>query len=169
LEPIFGIYATVVKGLGRNLTLTDRTDVWKAVLKLQDNPIFGMGFESFWLGKRLEMLWTQFFWHPLQAHNGYIETYLNLGWIGILLLVGQFVGTLQKIQRELVRRFEFGRLRLAFLLAIILYNYTEAAFASVSFVWTMFFLIAVDYPSVRVPRSKSVRNGAERVLAPAGV
>jgi exopolysaccharide production protein ExoQ len=169
LEPILGIYGNVVKGLGRNLTLTDRTDVWQAVLKLQDNPIFGMGFESFWLGKRLEALWTQFFWHPLQAHNGYIETYLNLGWIGIVLLIGQFVGTFQKVQRELVTRFEFGRLRLAFLLAIILYNYTEAAFATVSFVWTMFFLIAVDYPSVRQPRSRSVRDQSERRLVSAEV
>jgi O-antigen ligase len=128
-----------------------------------------MGFESFWLGKRLDTLWRQFFWHPLQAHNGYIETYLNLGWIGIVLLIGQFVGTFQKVQRELLRRFEFGRLRLAFLLAIILYNYTEAAFATVNFVWTMFFLIAIDYPSVRVPPPKAVRKQSGRKLAPAGV
>jgi exopolysaccharide production protein ExoQ len=162
LEPIFGIYANVVKGLGRNLTLTDRTDIWQAVLKLQDNPIFGMGFESFWLGKRLEILWAQLPFCPIQAHNGYIETYLNLGWIGIMLVIGQFVGTFQKIQRELVKRFEFGRLRLAFLLAIILYNYTEAAFVTVSFVWTMFFLIAVDYPSVRLPLRNAIRKQPER-------
>ncbi len=169
LEPILGIYATVVKGLGRNMTLTDRTDVWKAVLKLQDSPIVGMGFESFWLGKRLETLWKQFAFHPIQAHNGYIETYLNLGWIGIVLLIGQFVGTFQKVQRELVTRFEFGRLRLAFLLAIILYNYTEAAFASVSFVWTMFFLIAVDYPSIRKSLPKPVSAGTGKTLASARI
>jgi O-antigen ligase len=172
LEPFFGIYANVVKGLGRNLTLTDRTDVWQAVLRLQDNPIFGTGFESFWLGKRLQMLWAQFQFHPIQAHNGYIETYLNLGWIGIVLLIGQFVGTFQKIQLDLLRRFEFGRLRLAFLLAIILYNYTEAAFAAVSFVWTMFFLIAVDYPTIRNFRSRrlseSMPKNKDQTVVPAG-
>jgi exopolysaccharide production protein ExoQ len=167
LEPIFGIYASVVEGLGRNLTLTGRTEVWEEVLKLQKNPIFGMGFESFWLGKRLDMLWAEFIWRPIQAHNGYIEIYLNLGLIGIGLVIGQFVGTFQKIQRELGTRFEFGRLRLAFLLAIILYNYTEAAFATANFVWTMFFLIAVDYPSVRVPLPRSVRNQSQRKLVSA--
>jgi exopolysaccharide production protein ExoQ len=167
-EPFFGIYKDVVKGLGRNLTLTDRTDVWQAVLKLQDNPILGTGFESFWLGNRLDTLWKEFFWHPLQAHNGYIETYLNLGWIGILLVIGQFLGTFQKIQRELVRQSEFARLRLGFLLAIILYNYTEAAFVNTSFVWTMFFLIAVDYPSVSRRFSNSIRNQTRRKLVPAG-
>jgi exopolysaccharide production protein ExoQ len=169
LEPIFGIYEHVVKGVGRNLTLTDRTDIWKAVLPLQDNPMFGMGFESFWLGKRLDVLWERFAFHPIQAHNGYIETYLNLGWIGIGLLVGQFIGTFQKIQRVLVKQFEFGRLRLGFLVAIIVYNYTEAAFATVSFVWTMFFLIAVDYPRKPLPFMRSVRGEPRRKLVPAGL
>ena len=163
------MYTQVVKGLGRNLTLTDRTDIWQAVLKLQDNPIFGRGFESFWLGSRLDTLWVQFPFHPIQAHNGYIETYLNLGWIGVALLVGQFVGTFQKIQRELVRRFAFGRLRLAFLLAIIVFNYTEAAFVNTSFVWTMFFLIAIDYPWRNQQVPKSVLNQTRRKLVPAGV
>jgi exopolysaccharide production protein ExoQ len=153
-EPMFGIYANVVKSLGRNLTLTDRTDVWQEALRLQRNPILGTGFESFWLGDRLQTLWAKFWWRPLQAHNGYIETYLNLGLVGILLLVGQIVGTFQKIRLDLLKRFEFGRLRLGLLLAIVVYNYTEAAFVAVSFVWTTFFLIAVDYPMVRKPRAK---------------
>lgn len=166
LEPVFGIYENVVKGLGRNLTLTNRTDIWPVVLQLQDNPILGMGYESFWLGKRLEILWQEFPWRPLQAHNGYIDIYLNLGLIGLALVIGQFVGTFQKIQRELVRRFEFGRLRLAVLLAIILYNYTEAVFVTTSFVWTMFVLIAVDYPSVRARVRRSIGEPQERKLVP---
>jgi exopolysaccharide production protein ExoQ len=169
LEPFLDIYASVVKGLGRNLTLTGRTDLWATVLKLQENPMFGTGFESFWLGKRLDVLWQEFWWHPIQAHNGYIEIYLNLGLVGIFLFIGQFVGTFRKIQRDLVARFEFGRLRLAFLLAIILYNYTEAAFATVNFVWTMFFLIAVDYPSKRAPLMNPNRKPLQPRMVPAGI
>ena len=157
-EPFLGIYATVVKALGHNLTLTDRTELWAAVLKLQANPLLGTGFESFWLGERLEEHWKVYWWHPLQAHNGYIEIYLNLGLIGILLYIGQFVGIFGKIQRDFFRRFEFARLRLAFLLAIILYNYTEAAFDTLSFVWTIFFLIGVDYPFRRLSPPNYVRE-----------
>jgi O-antigen ligase len=166
LEPFFGFYANIIHLLGRNLTLTGRTELWPAVLKLQDNPILGMGFESFWLGKRLDMLWKQFPWRPLQAHNGYIDVYLNLGAIGIALVIGQFVGTFQKIQRELVRRFEFGRLRLAFLVTIIFYNYTEAVFVNAAFLWSMFFLIAVDYPPVPAPLPRTIRKPSERRLVP---
>jgi hypothetical protein len=27
-------------------------------------------------------------WQPNQANNGYLETYLKLGWIGVILLAG---------------------------------------------------------------------------------
>jgi exopolysaccharide production protein ExoQ len=165
-EPFLGIYSTVVKGLGRNLTLTGRTELWAAVLELQKNPLLGTGFESFWLGQRLDELWKVFWWCPLQAHNGYIEIYLNLGLVGIFLYLGQFLGTFQKIQRDLLQRFEFARLRLAFLLAIIVYNYTEAAFDNLSFVWTMFFLIAIDYPSRRVSPANYFRQQQYRKMAP---
>ena len=162
LQPFVDVYAHVVKGVGRNLTLTDRTDLWQLVLQLQNNPILGTGFESFWLGDRLDVLWDRFAFHPTEAHNGYIEAYLNMGCLGVALLIGQFLGTFMKIQRDVVRRFEFGRLRLAFLLALVFYNYTEAPFAGVSFVWTMFFLIAVDYPSLRTQLARPIRMPTRR-------
>jgi exopolysaccharide production protein ExoQ len=161
LDPIFGIYANVIKSLGRNLTLTDRTDLWREVFRLQNNPIFGLGFESFWLGERLQALWKEFPWRPIQAHNGYIETYLNLGIVGVALLVGQIIGTFGKIRLDLLKRFQFAQFRLGFLFAIAVFNYTEAAFVNTSLVWTIFFLIAVDYP-----RSRRLSQSVGEVLQP---
>jgi exopolysaccharide production protein ExoQ len=145
-EQFFGIYAAVVHGVGRNLTLTDRTDVWRAVLQLTTNPLLGTGFESFWLGPRLEKLWALFHWRPIQAHNGYLETYINLGLVGVVLLAGQLIGTFWKIKRDILQRFEIGRLRLAFFLVLLVHNYTEAGFVGIALTWTIFYLIAVDYP-----------------------
>jgi exopolysaccharide production protein ExoQ len=153
-EMVFGIYSNVVQLLGRDLSLTDRTDLWQTLLKLQPNPIFGAGFESFWLGGRLEQLWARYPWHPNEAHNGYFETYLNLGIVGIVLLTGLIIGTFWKIRRELLTRVEFGRFRLGFLFAILAYNFTEAAFINVTPLYTFFFLIAVDYPTVRRSRPR---------------
>jgi exopolysaccharide production protein ExoQ len=151
-EPFFGIYEHVLKLLGRDPSLTDRTEVWHAALKLVDNPILGAGFESFWLGTRLEKLWAIWWWQPNQAHNGYIETYLNLGFVGLLLLAILIIGTFQKIRLDLIRRLDFGRFRLGCLFAILAYNFTEATFKGVHLVWTLFYLIAVDYPMIRKTR-----------------
>ena len=148
--------------LGRDATLTDRTEVWHDALELQPDPIFGAGFESFWLGKRLDKLWEKWWWQPNQAHNGYIETYLNLGWVGIVLLAGMIIGTFGKISRALLTNFEFARLRLGFLFVILAYNFTEATFKGVHLVWTVFYLIAIDYPMVSRSRVRPLSGTVQR-------
>ncbi|MGR9107677.1 MAG: O-antigen ligase family protein [Gammaproteobacteria bacterium] len=142
----FDIREKIIELLGEDPTLTDRTIVWADCLALVDNPVFGAGFESFWLGPRLDILWAKWWWQPNQAHNGYIETYLNLGGIGVFLLAGMIYSTFRKSSRQLLTDFDFGRLRLGYLFAIILYNYTEATFKAVHLVWTIFHIIALDYP-----------------------
>jgi exopolysaccharide production protein ExoQ len=144
-ELVFGFYSSAVGLLGRDASLTDRTAVWRDVVALVDNPWIGAGFESFWLGPRLDKMWAKWWWHPIQAHNGYIETYLNLGWIGLLILAGVLFATFWKSRRELLQNLEFGRFRLGVLFAVIVYNYTEAAFKNIHLVWTLFHLIAIDY------------------------
>jgi O-antigen ligase len=82
-----GVGGGALEAMGRNSSLTGRTDIWKVVIKFADNPWVGSGYESFWLGKRLEQIADALNVKLLnQAHNGYIEIYLNLGWIGVVLL-----------------------------------------------------------------------------------
>lgn len=156
LELSFDIYEKVVELLGRDPTLTDRTEVWADALALVSNPVFGTGFESFWLGPRLGILWAKWWWQPNQAHNGYIETYLNLGALGVFLLFGLLVSTFRKISKQLMIDFSFARLRFGLLFAILFYNYTEATFKAVHLVWTVFHIIAIDYPKCSAP-SKTER------------
>lgn len=170
---MFDIYAHVVHGLGRNLTLTDRTAIWETVLKNQPDPILGVGFESFWLGDRLEAVWSML---PAErgigeAHNGYLETYLNLGFVGLIMFVMMLIATYRKIQFDLLRRFEFGRLRMGLFIAILVYNFTEATFVSVHFLYAIFFLICIDYPPIRRSHSprlyRPIRNRVQEAIIPA--
>jgi exopolysaccharide production protein ExoQ len=145
-ELTFGISGRFSETLGRGSGLSGRTLLWEALLGLHTNPIFGTGFESFWLGKRPEQLEGIFWFIPNEAHNGYLETYLTLGLIGVFLLLGLFVATFRKIRPELFRNFDWGRYRLGLLAAVILYNWTEAGFKTLNPIWFVFFLIALDYP-----------------------
>ena len=146
--------------------MTDRTYVWADAIALQDRPFLGVGFESFWLGPRLEALWAKWWWRPNQAHNGYIETYLNLGLVGVFLLLAVVVSTFRKISKQFSTNFDFARLRLTFLVAILAFNFTEAGFKAVHFVWTMFYIIALDYP--RRESKRTVHSHAERAGGQAG-
>ncbi len=163
-EASFGVYSRVVDLLGRDATLTDRTQVWHDVLAMGVNPVLGAGFESFWLGPRLDAMWSKWWWRPIQAHNGYIETYVNLGAVGVGLLAVLLVATFEKGRQELMRNVSWGRFRLAVLVMILVYNYTEASFRALSLVWTIFHLIAIDLPENRGLRSQT-RPGPRAVPA----
>jgi O-antigen ligase len=110
-------------------------------------------------------MWAKWWWHPIQAHNGYIETYLNLGWIGLVILVALLFATFRKSRRALLQDLEFGRFRLGVLFAIIVYNYTEAAFKNIHLVWTLFHLIAIDY----VVETAAASEAADISPAPAAL
>jgi exopolysaccharide production protein ExoQ len=145
-ELTFGIFERVVDLTGHEATLMGRAELWHQCLALHTNPIFGVGFESFWLGDRLQLLHEGRPWQPNEAHNGYLETYLNLGLIGLLMLAGVIIATFWKIRLALLRDFEWGRFRLSFLAAVLFYNWTEVSFRGLSLVWFIFYIIAMEYP-----------------------
>lgn len=169
-ESMFGIYEGKVAMLGRDATLTDRTHLWRDVLELADDPLLGAGFESFWLGHRLETLWAKWAWKPIQAHNGYIETYVNLGAVGLALLFAVALSVFKKAQRMMWWDFEYGRLRLCFWAVLLLYNFTEAAFKGVSLVWLVWHIIALEYPGAlaasRAPVASHEDESAEPLPQP---
>lgn len=165
IELTFDLYAEIVALLGRDATLTDRAEVWADAIALQTSPIAGMGFESFWLGPRLDWMSAKWWWQPNQAHNGYIEIYLNLGFIGLFLFGALIVSTFRKAAAGLTSdtEFEFSRLRLAMLFAILSHNYTEATFKGVHLLWTMFHLIAINIPERENVRAR-FRSAAEAAI-----
>jgi exopolysaccharide production protein ExoQ len=154
-ELAFGMSGRFSEALGRGSDLTGRAPLWTHLLGLHTNPILGTGFESFWLGKRLQQLEGIFYFIPNEAHNGYLETYLTLGLIGVFLLVGLFVATFWKIRLEFLGNFEWGRYRLGFLAAVAVYNWTEAAFVTLNPIWFAFYLIAMDYPRAYLRTAQS--------------
>jgi len=154
-EVTFGLSGRMSESLGRGSDMTGRGGLWTSLLGMHTNPILGTGFESFWLGERPLQLKGIFYFIPNEAHNGYLETYLTLGSVGVFLLIGLFVATFWKIRLELFRNFEWGRYRLGFLIAVVLYNWTEAAFKTVSPLWFAFYLIAMDYPRILLAIAQS--------------
>jgi exopolysaccharide production protein ExoQ len=145
-----GIGGGALKAIGRNSTLTGRTDIWSALLSVHTNPIFGTGFESFWLGPRLTYLWT----FPIvagitEAHDGYLEMYLNLGWLGLGFMGAMIWTGYRNIQRLLERAPALGRLRLGYFVIALIYNFTEAGFRSTDLIWFVF-VLSIMWPPLKV-------------------
>lgn len=123
----FGLKGDFASAVGRNSTLTDRTLIWNAVLSVHTNALVGTGYQSFWLGPRLAEVWKISVPGINEAHDGYLETYLNLGYLGLCLLVGFLIASYRNICRRLDPLTSLGSLTFALWVVLLFYNVTEAA------------------------------------------
>ena len=142
----------LLAAVGRNATLTGRTDLWGQLIELTANPLLGAGFESFWLGPRLEKLWSIYWWQPNEAHNGYLEVYLNLGLIGMVLFAGVVLAGYRNIISTLKTDPDGGRLRLAYFVVGLAYNMTESAIRSTDLMWLAFLMAIMGVPKAPTPQ-----------------
>jgi exopolysaccharide production protein ExoQ len=131
----FDLNATVAGIVGRDPTLTGRTEIWEVLLRANTNPILGTGYETFWLGPRLQWIWQQV-GTINEAHNGYLQVYLHLGLIGVFLLVVFLITSYRNICRRFTSHSEVGRLGLAVWTVLAFYNVSEAAFPT-GLLWLM--------------------------------
>jgi O-antigen ligase len=145
----FDAGAGLVQTLGRDPTLTGRNELWGLVLSLNTNKIFGAGFESFWMGPRLAVIWDVYWWHPNEAHNGYIEVLLNLGAVGLCLLLLIIVRAYRNVIENLVPNREVGGLTLVYFLMGLVYSGSEAGFRMLHPVWICFMLGALVVTSTQ--------------------
>lgn len=140
---LLGVGGSALEEMGKDATLTGRTDIWRLVLKMRENPVVGTGFESFWLGNRADKMWALYYFHPTQAHNGYIEVYLELGWVGILVLASIIMTGYRSALGALRTNPDAGRIRMTFIAVALVYNVTEAGFRMMTLTWIFFLLSAM--------------------------
>ena len=159
---VFDMRSVVAPLVGREATLTGRTDLWKYLETVDINWLLGAGYESFWLGSRFEDAGAKFPWGPTQAHDGYREMYLNLGMLGLSLLIVFLFMSYRKICKRLTTDFSLASLGLALWIALLCYNVTEAAFKSVHVLWFSFLLASLSVPVLNTQRAHSSRMGVSR-------
>jgi len=135
-----------LEGLGRDSTLTGRTDIWRSAFSLVKNPLFGTGFESFWVGPRLTEMEGLIHQTVNQAHNGYIEIYLNLGWVGVGLLATILIAAYGRVIGGLRSMTPIAGLALGYFITTVAYNCTEAAIKMSSPLWMAFLLVTMIGP-----------------------
>jgi exopolysaccharide production protein ExoQ len=146
LHAAFDMIEVITGQLGRDMTLTGRVPLWEALLREKINPFVGTGYYSFWLGDRMVRLNELFSFHPNEAHNAYLETYLNGGLFGLFLLIVMLASAAKRVMRGVKDEGNYGVLRFAFLAAILTYSITEAVFNRLSILWFVLLLVITEYP-----------------------
>lgn len=155
-----GLAGSMAQAVGKDPTLTDRTQIWAVLLNMHTNPIIGTGYESFWLGSRLEWFWHFSGQGQLnEAHNGYLQTYLDLGLIGDALICSLLISSYRRIYMRLRNGETIAVFGLAMWIVLVFFNMTEAGFEG-TLMFMVFLLGAVSVPVRANRQSHSV--GARR-------
>jgi O-antigen ligase len=136
--------------LGKDMTLTGRTEIWRAVLdSIARRPLLGYGYQAFWLGLEGESyrVILAVSWVLAQAQNGFLDVMLEMGLAGlaIVLLVFGFafrdgvVCLLRSRDRAQLRTVEWY---LTIVILTLLYNLDESFLFDPKHLGSMIFLLA---------------------------
>ena len=142
------VIAPILRALGRNPTFTGRTEIWQHITLQTVNPIVGSGFWNFWGGPGALAINEAMHGQIPNAHNGYLDLYLDGGIIGLTLLFavlivsGVRLSNFPRVSKEL---YYFQRIRFSVLIIAIVYNLSETAYARVSLIWFTTLLMIVDF------------------------
>jgi O-antigen ligase len=162
LDQAFGLKEIALNLLGRRPDLTERTEIWRVLLGplpdaqgrfVNTDPALGVGFQTFWTGERLEEAWRLLRIQIHQAHNGYLEQYLNLGFIGIGFILMILLDGLLKVRRHMMVDHAGAMLRLCYIVVATLSNWTEASFYGLNNLWILLLLACLEVPQQRQLRT----------------
>lgn len=139
----------LITSLGRDQTLTGRAFLWEELMRMASkHSVLGAGYGGFWTGGNIAKLSQKFEWGPSTAHNGFLDVYLDLGFVGIIFLIGFIVQAYRNLMRRLTIDYKYGTLLTMLFSMSIVYNYTESSFLRPSsLLWIVLLLVTVDCSS----------------------
>lgn len=101
---------TLTESTGKDVTLTGRTELWPHVIdKFAVHPLRGFGLNSLWRAipgvsggtdAVTRQIRQEAGWDAYSAHNGYLDTVLQLGYVGMALMAACIVGTFVRYMRQ---------------------------------------------------------------------
>ena len=94
----------IFMAIGRDPTLTGRTQLWDFVQGMIDErPLHGYGYHAFFdLPGLQEHLLALVGWPAPNAHNGFLEVWLGLGLVGLVLTLAFLLGGFVRAVRALI-------------------------------------------------------------------
>ena len=155
-------WTAILEALGRDPTLTGRTKLWNWAIGINEaRQWLGSGFRAFWIDQNTLYFSETFWWGvdadgnrnminhgPGHAHSGYVDTYLELGRLGVTLLALLLTSAIMMLRRRLSHGSDALGLMFSIVLSFLLiYAITERSILQQSedlwFFFSMLYLYIV--------------------------
>ena len=136
--------------LGKDVTLTGRTGIWSAVTdSIAKRPLLGYGYQAFWLGLEGESyrVILAVSWVLAQAQNGFLDVMLEMGLVGLAIVLLVFGFAFRDGVVCLLRSRDDAHLRavewyLTIVILTLIYNLDESFLFDPKHLGSMMFLLA---------------------------
>lgn len=154
----------VLEALGKDATLTGRVPLWALVDEMiARRPVLGYGYGAFWTDGNIDAwrIWGVIGWEAPHSHNGYRETTLGLGLVGLATLAVLIARAMWQAGSLYCGRPADGWLWInVFLGMYLVMNLTESIFlVQNDLFWTLFVAVIV-MASLRYPeRDRGLHGG----------
>ncbi len=155
------IMQIIAPALGRDETLTGRTDMWGPIIEFASrNPLFGVGYGGLWApgNWELEAIFTPHF-ILANAHNGYLAIYVELGVVGLILLGLFLLAYCGRVRNGIKHSLDWGIFGICLLPMAMLQNYSEVSFfQSPNYLWSMMVFLTVVFSAPNLPTKEECSN-----------
>jgi exopolysaccharide production protein ExoQ len=169
-------FESILLSLGKETTLTGRTDIWPAVLEMiWQRPWLGYGYGGFWLGWSGESATVWLRNAPIgleapHAHNGFFDLWLELGLLGLSVFALGFVLALSRaIAWMRLTRTAEGLFPIAFLTFVLVYNIAESSLVRhQEILWVLYIVVSLStvVRRVQLTRTNTVGGNSRKMAQP---
>lgn len=147
-----------LESLGRDMTLSGRTKLWELAISAgMDTPWFGAGYRAFWTEVGARDVYAHLGWgmNVANGHNGYLDVWLELGFVGVGIFTALVIVAARRIWRRAINsRDAVGTWYVLLLGFLAVYSITEKVILEQSeLLWTLFIATVFYLTPRRVPVS----------------
>jgi exopolysaccharide production protein ExoQ len=156
-----------------NYTLSGRTVIWDFIdFEISRHPLLGWGYQSFWLvGLDAPSVTDAPGWVKTMpsAHNGYLDTIVDTGYVGLAIFLIFIFTTLHVVGRSADRQPARTWFLLSLALYVILQNFLESSWMhGMDMLWLIFLIVVAEAGRDSQPARRVVSRPAVRGRVVAG-
>lgn len=147
--------------LGKDATLTGRGDMWPFIFEMVwEKPLLGYGYSAFWAGPDTPSfyIWQATGWTPPHSHNGFLDIWVHLGLVGLLIFTFDFLAiTLPRtIMWVRLSKTSDGFWPLCYMLCIFVANIGESSLMNQNdLFWVLYIAVAFSVPVIQTSSTNS--------------
>ena len=117
---------------GKDMTFTGRAEIWDVVREhMRQHPLLGTGYSGYWIGPlprspSILSMARYSDYYPGEAHNGYLDVMNDLGYLGLVCLLGFILVYVRQSIALLKVDYNQGVLYLTLLVVGLVINLTDS-------------------------------------------